>query len=189
MKCLKTTGLILLVATSAIHAQQNDPHAALAQQKTALARLAFMDGVWRGPAYHIGENGVRHEIVQTERIGPLLDGTVKLIEGRGYNPDGSEGFNALAVLSFNTHKQAYNFRSYAMGNEGDFEFTPTADGFVWKVPAGPMTIRYTAKFSGNTFNEVGDRVMPDGKTVRFFEMNLKRVSDTTWPAEKPVPMK
>lgn len=189
MKHLKRTVLTLLLAASSAHAQQNDTHAALARQKTALAPLAFMDGVWRGPAYNIGQDGVRHEIVQTERIGPLLDGTVKLIEGRGYNPDGSVGFNALAVLSFNTHKQAYNFRSYAMGNEGDFEFTPTADGFVWKVPVGPMTIRYTAKFTGNTFNEVGDRLMPDGKTVRFFEMNLKRVSDTTWPAEKPVPMK
>jgi len=27
-----------------------------------------------------------------------------------------------------------------------------------------------------------DRIVPGKDTVRFFEMNLKRVGDTTWPA-------
>lgn len=158
-------------------------------QRNAMKVLDAFNGIWRGRAYTLGEDGTRHDVVQTERIGPMLDGTLKVIEGRGYNADGTVGFNAFAVLSFDVRKQAYNFRSYAMGYQGDFEFTPTASGYVWKVPAGPVTIRYTAKINGDTFNEIGDRIMPDGREVRFFEMNLKRVSDTNWPSGNPVPMK
>jgi preprotein translocase subunit SecE len=32
------------------------------------------------------------------------------------------------------------------------------------------------------WHEVGERIMPGKDPVRFFEMTLKRVSDTTWPA-------
>jgi hypothetical protein len=189
MKIFAVSLLALTLAAPVLAQQSYDPHAIQAKQKAELGKLAFMDGVWRGTAYNIGMDGVRHDIVQTERIGPMLGGALKVIEGRGYNADGSLGFNAFAVISFDANKNAYNMRSYAMGNEGDFEFTPTATGYVWKIPAGPMTIRYTATVKDSTFNEVGDRIMPDGKSIRFFEMNLKRVSDTTWPSGQAVPMK
>jgi len=47
-----------------------------------------MDGVWRGPAWIILDSGQKHQITQTERIGAFLDGSVKVMEGRGYEPDG-----------------------------------------------------------------------------------------------------
>ena len=59
---------------------------------------------------------------------------------------------------------------------------PTADGYVWEIPAGQMTIRYTAVIKEGNLREVGDRIMPGKDPVRFFEMNLKRVGDTSWPA-------
>jgi hypothetical protein len=80
-------------------------------------------------------------------------------------------------------------RSYAMGHAGDFVLTPTADGFSWEIPAGPMTIRYTAVIKDGTWREVGDRIMPEKEPVRFFEMNLTRVGDSTWPAGGAVPVK
>jgi hypothetical protein len=67
----------------------------------------------------------------------------------------------------------------------DFVFTPAADGYVWEIPAGPATIRYTAVIQGDAWHEVGDRVMPGQDPVRFFEMNLKREGDTDWPAVGP----
>jgi len=73
--------------------------------------------------------------------------------------------------------------SYAQGQVGDFVFTPTADGYVWEIPAGSMTIRYTGVIKDGALQEVGDRIMPGKDPVRFFEMNLKRVGNTTWPAE------
>jgi hypothetical protein len=69
-----------------------------------------------------------------------------------------------------------------MGNVGDFVMTPAADGYAWEIPAGPMTFRYTAVIKDSTWHEVGDRIMAGKDPVRFFEMNLRRVGDTDWPA-------
>jgi hypothetical protein len=73
-------------------------------------------------------------------------------------------------------------RSYAQGHVGDFDLKLTADGFQWEIPAGPMTIRYTAVIKDGTWTEVGDRIVPDKEPIRFFEMTLTRVGDTNWPA-------
>lgn len=62
-------------------------------------------------------------------------------------------------------------------------------GYVWGIPAGPMTIRYTAVIKDGAWLEVGDRIMLFKEPVRFFEMNLKRVSDSNWPAAGAVPPK
>ena len=93
---------LLAVAMSPLHAiaqGRPDPMALMAVQRDALAKLAFMEGVWRGPASTVLTNGDKHAVMQTERSGPLLGGTVKLIEGRGYDAEGRTGFNAFAVLS------------------------------------------------------------------------------------------
>jgi hypothetical protein len=161
---------------------QPDPKTLIAAQKKAMAPLAYMDGVWKGAAWTIQPSGGKHTITQTERIGPLLDGSIKVIEGTGYDADGQVTFNAFGIVSSDPTKQTYSMRSYAMGRSGDFAFTPTADGFVWEIPAGPMTIRYTATVKNGEWREVGDRIMPGKPPVQFFEMNLKRVGDTDWPA-------
>jgi hypothetical protein len=72
--------------------------------------------------------------------------------------------------------------SNAQGSVGDFSFKPAADGFVWEIPAGPMTIRYTAVIKNGAWHEVGERIAEGKEPVRFFEMNLKRIGDTDWPA-------
>jgi hypothetical protein len=159
-----------------------DPVKLLAAQREAMAKLSLMDGVWRGPASTIGPGGTKHEIIQTERVGPMLDGAVKIVEGRGYDADGNVAFNALGIVSYDPVRQAFSMRSYAMGNAGDFVLTPTADGFVWKIPAGPMTIHYTAVVKDDTWHEVGDRMVPGQDPIRFFEMTLTRVGDSAWPA-------
>lgn len=159
-----------------------DPAKLIAVQKEAMVRLSFMDGAWRGPAWTILPSGEKHAITQTERIGPFLDGSVKVMEGRGYNLDGKLTFNAFGIISYNPATGAYTMRSYAQGNVGDYVLTLTADGFTWEIPAGPMTIHYTAVVKDGVWREIGDRVLPGKEPVRFFEMNLKRVSDTTWPA-------
>ena len=159
-----------------------DPATLIAAQREAMTPLAFMDGVWRGPAWTILPSGEKHKVTQTERIGPFLDGSVKVTEGRGYNADGTVGFNAFGTISYNPATRVYTLHSYAQGNVGDFALNRTSDGYVWEIPAGPMTIRYTAVIKEGTWKEVGDRIMPGQDPVRFFEMNLKRIGDTNWPA-------
>lgn len=154
----------------------------IAAQKEAMKTLAWMDGVWRGPASTTLPSGQKHDITQTERIGPFLDGAVKVIEGKGYDAEGKVSFNAFGTISYDATKKAYTLHSYAMGRVGDFTLTPTADGYVWEIPMGPMTIHYTATVKDGNWNEVGDRVASGQPPVRFFEMNLRRIGDTDWPA-------
>lgn len=129
-----------------------------------MAPLAYMDGEWRGTAITTLPGGSKHSITQTERIGPLLDGSVKVIEGRGHEQDGRISFNAFGIVYFDGARQVLRFQAHAMGMSGDYSFTPTADGYVWEIPAGPMTIRYTTTIRG-------------------------RIGDSTWPAAGAVPPK
>lgn len=166
-----------------------DSAALMAEQKEAMAALAFMDGAWRGSAWTMLPSGEKHRLTQTERVGPFLGGSVKVIEGRGYEADGTVGFNAFATISFDPATKKYTLHSYTMGRSGDFALTPAADGFVWEIPAGPMTIRYTAVIKDGTWKEVGDRIAPGQEPVRFMEMNLTRIDDTDWPAAGAIPPK
>jgi hypothetical protein len=174
--------LALLVAGTSALAQRPDPAKLIQAQQEALARLAFMDGTWRGTAWTLLPSGEKHTLTQTERVGPFLDGSIKVVEGRGYEPDGKVTFNAFATLSFNPATKAYTMHSHAMGNVGDFVLTPTPEGFVWEIPAGPMTIRYTATIKNGVWTEVGDRLAPGKEPVRIYEASLKRLGDSTWPA-------
>jgi hypothetical protein len=175
-------GVAVVANASFATAQERpDPAALLAAQREAMAAFAFMDGVWRGPATTVRPSGEKHAITQTERIGSLLGGTVKVIEGRGYEPDGKTTFNALGIISYNVATKTYSMRSYAMGYSGDFVVQRTSDGFIWDIPAGPVTIRYNAIIKDGTWTEVGDRIVPGKDPVRFFEMQLRRVGDSDWP--------
>ena len=184
---LRIAALVLLTvvgltpATLGLQGRQ-DPATVIAAQREAMLRLSFMDGVWRGPAWTVLPSGEKHDITRTERIGPFLGGSVKVIEGRGYDAGGKVTFNAFGTVSYNPATRAYTLHSYAQGQAGDFALTPTADGYVWEIAAGPMTIRYTAVIKDGSWREVGDRIAPGKEPVRFFEMNLKRVGDTDWPA-------
>jgi hypothetical protein len=174
--------MVVLATLVGVAEERQDPAALMAAEKQAMEPLAYMDGVWRGPAWTILQSGEKHNITQTERIGPFLDGSVKVIEGRGYEANGKVSFNAFGTISYDPRKKTYTLHSYAMGNAGDFTLTPTADGYVWEIPAGPMMIRYTATVKDGAWKEVGDRIVAGKDPVRFFEMNLKRVGDTDWPA-------
>lgn len=174
--------LLAFLPMAALAQGRPDPATLIAAQRQAMIRFASMDGVWRGPAWIILPSGEKKTFTQTERVGPFLDGSIKVMEGRGYDPDGKKTFNAFAILSYNSTQQAYTLHSYAEGYVGDFVFTPSADGFTWDIPAGPMTIRYTADIKDGVWHEVGDRIVSGQKPVRFFEMDAKRIGDTDWPA-------
>lgn len=179
----------LLAVPPASAQSQPDPTSLIATQKAALKKFSFMDGVWRGPAWTILPSGEKHNITQTERIGALLDGSIKVIEGRGYEPDGRVSFNAFGVISYSPASKNYRIRSHAQGRYGDFAIVPTDDGYTWEIPAGPMTIRYVAVIKDGTLKEVGDRIAPGKDPVRFFEMTLTRIDETDWPAGNAVPAK
>jgi hypothetical protein len=135
--------LLVTLGTSlaALAQGRPDPATLIAAQREAMAPLAFMDGMWRGSAWTILPSGEKHTATQTERIGPFLDGSIKVIEGRGYDADGKVTFNAFSTISYNPATRAYTMHSYAQGQVGDFVLKITPDGYIWEIPAGPVTIR------------------------------------------------
>jgi hypothetical protein len=127
--------LLLLSAlgmTSIAFAQQGrpDPAVLMAAQREAMKPLGILDGIWRGTAWTILHNGEKHTVTHTERVGSFLGGSVKVIEGRGYEADGTIAFNAFATISYNPANKVYTIHSYAMGNVGDFVLTQTSDGYT-----------------------------------------------------------
>ena len=180
---------MILLFSQASTGQDPRADAAKKLQVEQMKSLKFMDGVWRGSAWMMLPTGERKEITQTERIGSLLGGAVKVVEGRGYDSAGETVFNAMGVIAYDTQKKKLMMRSYAEGRIGDFEIKVRDDGYTWEIPAGPATIRYTAKFDADGFIEYGERIVGDNPPVKFFEMDLKRVSDSEWPAAGAVPPK
>ena len=186
----RIAALLVFLLAGAAHAQAPDSKALLAAQGKAMQPLAMMDGVWRGPAIIHQAGGRKLEITQTERIGPFLGGTVKVIEGKGYAADGSVHFNALGVVYFNPATGKYAMQSHAQGLSGEFAFEVRPDGYAWSHPAGPgRRVQYTATIKDGTLTEIGEFVMDGQPPVRTFEMHLKRIGDTDWPAGGAVPMR
>jgi hypothetical protein len=161
-----------------------NPAARLAAQREAMKALAFMDGTWRGPAK---AEEAPAGLTQTERVGDLLGGSVKLVEGRGYDGAGRTVFNAFAIISYDPVKQAYLMRSHAMGYAADFPLTVSPDGFSWTRPEGPgASTRYTTTIKGGEWHEIGERIVGDKPPVKTFEMRLRRLGATAWPLGEPV---
>ncbi|HEY0052131.1 MAG TPA: DUF1579 domain-containing protein [Caulobacteraceae bacterium] len=182
--CIATIAATLICAgPAAARTEPQLPAAAAATTvREAMARLSFMHGVWVGPASGVNPDRTAYAVTQTERIGPMLGGDVLVIEGRGYLPDGSTGFNAFAVVSYDARAGRYEIRSYTGGMAGTFPLTLTEDGYVWEVRSGPGVMRFTATVNGDRYEEVGDFVMEGRPPVRSFQMSLARRGDTDWPA-------
>jgi hypothetical protein len=188
VRCWLVAAILLVPAGAALAQTPPDPNALLDAQSAAMKPFARMDGVWRGRATTMLPGGDQRTITQTERIGPFLGGTVKVIEGRGYDANGKVVFNALGIISFDPASQKHSIRSYALGRQGDFPIRPTEDGYTWEVAAGPGAfMRYTATIRDNQLHEVGDRIVGGAAPVRVFEMLLERVGDTDWPELGAVP--
>ena len=173
---------LTIVAPAAPAQERPTPAALLAAQREAMQALKAMDGVWRGPAWSLMPSGEKHHITQTERIGPMLDGSIKVINGMGYESDARSGFGALATLFYDVRSASFALNAIAHGQSGSFAFKPTPDGFTWEIPAGPATIRYTAVIKDGRLREVGDRLVAGQPPLRIFEMDLTRIGDTDWPA-------
>jgi hypothetical protein len=179
---LSAAAVILIAAPGAALAQVPVQPAGSAAQRAAVGALDFLDGEWRGQAVVHGPDGAE-TLTQTERVGSLLGGSIKVIEGRGYAADGTTEFNAMAVLSWNEREGRYNFRSWANGFSGDYRFERTEDGFRWETPAGPNArIEYVAVVRDGTWHEVGTFLMEGQPPRQMIDMRLTRVGDTDWPA-------
>lgn len=149
-------------------------------ETTAPDPFAWMDGRWRGQATSLTREG-KIALTQTERSGTMLGGRIRLVEGKGYMPDGKVGFNALGVIA-RTAEGGYELRSWTLDSAGTFPIEVDGTGYVWEIPTSTGTVRYEGGFDGETWREVGHLVREGQPPLETFRMELKRVDNTDWPA-------
>jgi len=173
-----SAGILLLVTLGAaggpVAAQAPDP----ALTRAAIEQLKFMVGRWQGQAWQ--QRGA--ERVQTEMlevVEPKLDGSVLLVEGRGWistpgTPD-RVVHHALGIVSYDPEVKKFTLRSYlSTGQYGDFALTLVEGGVSWtrEVPGG--RIRNTAHYSTSEWREIGE-FSRDGTTwTQIMEIRLQR---------------
>ena len=176
------------MAMSAVPAVTQVPNTVLqTKQQSAMQALAFLDGEWVRPAEAHERTGT-FRMTQTERVGTLLDGTVRLVEGRAFDKEGKTLFNAFAVISYDVQSSRYVITSYASGYTTATELMVNPDGFEWEVPAGPgAKMHFSAVVKNGTWTEVGDYLGADGAKKRTFQMTVKRSGNSKWPGGTVVP--
>lgn len=156
------------------------------EHKTALKKLDFLAGKWKGPAtVTMGREG-KQTLTQTEAVEYRLGGTILIVEGtgRGKVPmKDEEGilFNALAVISYDAAAKKHKIKAYRMeGTSIEADLTLTEKGFNWgfKPPQGGIEVRYVMKITDKgEWNETGE-FSQDGKTwTKFFDMTLAKVKE------------
>jgi hypothetical protein len=162
-------------------AQAGPSKRVLAQQE-AMKALAFLDGEWRGPSKLLRKDGWK-PMVQTERAGTMLDGTVRMIESRGYEADGRQSYNALAIISYDPESKSYSMRSYSSGRSGDYPVDVAANGLAWEIVSSPQTtVRYEAVVKNGVWTQTATRVPAKGEPEKYVEFSARRMRGGAWPA-------
>lgn len=178
--------LCTVLGTGPLGAQSAAPAQTSAQmvsaQQEAIGKLAALDGVWRGKGWIMDRPGeVPRQLNQTVRAGSFLDGTVRLLEIRGYQADGSIGFHALNIVSYDTQTGAYAITARAGGRSGNFTFQTTADGYVWNIGDVTSGLRYTATIKNGVWTETGEALASGRAPIKVSEWTVRRVGSTAWP--------
>jgi len=182
MRIALVAAALLSAAVLPAQAQMRTDPAVIAEQKAAIARLAKLHGEWRGTATITSPSGTI-KLVQTERAGPMLDGTALVIEGRGYDEAGKLAFNAFAVISYDAATDQYAMNSWTDGRTGKFPFAVTDTGFEWSIPVpNGATIKYVATVADGKWTEVGSYIGAGMPPVEFAKLEVARTGDTDWPA-------
>lgn len=150
--------------------------AAMAQDKSELARLDWMVGEWKGDALVRMGPGEPQKVVQTEKVQKRAD--VLLVEGLGKDASGKVVHDALGMIWFDAQKKQVRFNAAAAG-KGVHETTIELgeSGNIWRMSTPQGQIRYTIRRTEkDEWNEIGEFSRDNGATwMKFFEMTLQRV--------------
>ncbi len=178
MKNILFAALFVVLSVSLAFGQMDKE----AQQKLIEIRCVEMKkldqwvGNWSGSGW-IQQGREKETFVGAENVQKKLNGLALLVEGNFRNKEGVVIHETIGILTHNLKTKNYSFNTFlANGSNGEHEFKSTPDGWQWglQFPGGSM--RYTTKLSSDTWFEVGEISMDEGKTWRkFFEMELKKV--------------
>ncbi|MBL7857105.1 MAG: hypothetical protein JNM57_05395 [Cyclobacteriaceae bacterium] len=144
-------------------------------------------GHWQGEGFMKQGPGEGKRSIIDERLEYKLDGGIILIEGIGktIDPNSKEEIivhHAIGILSFNPFGGEYAFKSYLQDSRStDAWFKATSEHtFEWgfDIPQGGKT-KYSIVLNPNekTWNEIGEYSRDGNTWMKFFEMNLKKISN------------
>lgn len=160
-----------------------DPRAAATKAATdAMARFAWLEGNWEGPAT-VQNAGRSFTLTQREAVHMAARGTALMIEGRGsmrMAPDQPERevFGAAGILTYDGNTNRYKFFSASgsgSGGESKAELTGE-NGLVWSFGDAKARTRYTiTRTAAGAWYEIGETSTDDGKTwTKIMEMTLTK---------------
>jgi len=175
---------VLLVAApfaAPAAAQMPNEEMLVAKQQEAMEAFAWMDGTWQGSVTTRTPEG-EITLTQTERVGTIANGTVRLIEGRGYSQQGELEFNAVAMIAFDAMADEYVMTANARGMTTRPWFKATDSGFEWGFEAGPAKISYVAAYADGVWSEEGFVAFGENAPMKILDMRLERTGDSDWPA-------
>ena len=181
MKIATILACTALAIAAPVSAQMPDEGALVAEQQEAMAAFGWMDGTWQGTVTSQTPQG-EITLTQTERVGTISNGTVRMIEGRGYAEGGELEFNAAAMIVYDPETDEYGMMASARGRATQPWFRVTEGGFEWGFEAGPAKISYTANYADDVWSEEGFIAFGDAPPQKFLEMRLERTGETDWPA-------
>lgn len=162
-------------------AQMPDLEALASEQRDAMGKFAWLDGEWRGTATVFGPGG-SETLTQTERVGTMVGGTVRVVEGRGYDAQGNLLFNAFGTITYDAMRDRYVMATVARGMTAQPWFALVEGGFDWGIDAGPVKITYETRLVDGVWIETGFQQFGAGERVKTIEMRLERIGDSDWPA-------
>lgn len=179
-----TLALSLATVAATATAQAPPPDPDLAAKKEAIARLAFLAGIWKGEAWMEMGPGGKHTTHSFEKVQLKAGGVALLIEGRHTEGEGAAEkvvHDALAVVTWDPAAGRYQVSSVlATGRGGQFPGWMDGDAFVWSPQSeGPRRIRYTIRLDDQKrWSETGEMSTDSGATWKvFFGMTLTKVGE------------
>ena len=124
--------LILLFTLTFLGSSAHSQHRPdTAVHRTAMEKLNFLAGKWRGEAVVTSAEGKSITLVQTEDVRYRLDGLILQIEGVGTDSSGQVVFNAFAIVSYDQSTGGYRIRAWNSGNFVETELHVDDKGFRW----------------------------------------------------------
>jgi len=139
---LKMVGAVTFAMANAVSpvsiaAQDAAPPSLLAREKAATTDvLKVFDGIWVGTAEAVAPDGTTHRFEQMERIGPMLAGEIRVMEGKARDPKGKTLHNAFTV--FSVTKDGIEMRSWTPGRAGSRIIELTKEGYNWRTSIGGL---------------------------------------------------
>jgi hypothetical protein len=151
--------------------------ASVETSRTEMKKLDAMVGKWQGSGW-MQQGKERETFTGGENVQRKIDGLALLVEGKFANKENVVIHETLAVLSYNSTSKDYDFNTFLFdGRKGQYTLKAAGENWQWGFSFPGGTIRYTINLTADTWHEIGEMSMDDGKTWRqIFEMTLKKVS-------------